>query len=424
MIKPLTLIGLLLAAAANVAVAEVSPYLAKVYEYRPAPGQFVNEMPEYEAGDTYSDMLAKVEEQLCGAKQPGMVTLGAFGGYVVVGFDHPVVNVHGRYDFQIYGNSFSGNAQGLRGSSEPGIVEVSVDANGNGLPDDPWYELAGSEFRAESFEQPLYSILYAKPDPDHQAKPDPEKPYIIDSEYIPFFYWEDATLHIDQDHLKKVSFHTQSYWPQWVEGERFDYIFSDYVGISFDGRRLPNNFEELTVDGIASYSFTPYRWGYADNRPNNDYKGFSIDWAVDNQGNPVVLEKIDFIRIHTAVLQQCGWLGESSTEISGGEDLHPDAVYSPEWPADPIDPNVDYPETTGIYAPAQNKIDDFSVISSDGQTLRLRAAGATRLTIYDPSGRKVLDTELSEGDNHLDISLIPAGIYLLSTPTKTQKLLK
>ena len=32
---------------------EYSPYISKVYEYCPAPGQFINEMPRYEDGDTF-----------------------------------------------------------------------------------------------------------------------------------------------------------------------------------------------------------------------------------------------------------------------------------------------------------------------------------------------------------------------------------
>ena len=36
-----------------------SPYITKVYEYRPAPGQFVNELPRYTEGDT-EDILSSV----------------------------------------------------------------------------------------------------------------------------------------------------------------------------------------------------------------------------------------------------------------------------------------------------------------------------------------------------------------------------
>ena len=66
-----------------------------------------------------------------------MVSLGGFGGYIVVGFDHSIQasGGYGGYDFSITGNQFSG-------SSEPGVVWVMPDENGNGEPDDgPWYEL-------------------------------------------------------------------------------------------------------------------------------------------------------------------------------------------------------------------------------------------------------------------------------------------
>ncbi|MDE7338407.1 MAG: cell surface protein, partial [Bacteroidales bacterium] len=69
-----------------------SPYIARVYEYRPAPGQFVNLMPVYENGDTYADMLKKTEESIGGTNDV-MISLGAYGGYVTFGFDHSVVNV-------------------------------------------------------------------------------------------------------------------------------------------------------------------------------------------------------------------------------------------------------------------------------------------------------------------------------------------
>jgi len=39
-------------------------------------------------------------------------------------------------------------------------------------------------------------------------------------------------------------------------------------------------------------------------------------------GNPVVLDGIDFVRIYTAVNQNSGWMGEISTELQAVEDLH------------------------------------------------------------------------------------------------------
>ncbi len=117
---------------------EYSPYIAKVLEYCPAPGQFVNEMPLYEEGDTYADMLKKAEESISGTNDV-MISLGAYGGYVTFAFDHTVVNVPGERDIRIWGNSFYELTDPTRpgGSAEPGIVMVSYDTNCNGLPTTP-----------------------------------------------------------------------------------------------------------------------------------------------------------------------------------------------------------------------------------------------------------------------------------------------
>jgi hypothetical protein len=33
------------------------------------------------------------------------------------------------------------------------------------------------------------------------------------------------------------------------------------------------------------------------------------------------------VKVYTALNQQAGWLGETSTEIMGAEDLHPEVIY-------------------------------------------------------------------------------------------------
>ena len=47
---------------------------------------------------------------------------------------------------------------------------------------------------------------------------------------------------------------------------------------------------------------------------------------MDASGKPANLAKADFFKVYTAQQQQCGWIGETSTEVCGAEDLHPDAV--------------------------------------------------------------------------------------------------
>ena len=288
-----------------------SPYISKVYEFVPAPGQFVNAMPEYEEGDDIEAILLKVEEQICGDKNPGMISLGAWGGYVVFGFDHPIVNVKGEYDFKIYGNAFVANGATGKGSCEPGIVMVSYDENGNGEPDDKWYELAGSEY-ANPTTIHDYKITYYKPNADHEAVPDSDNKHITDISYIK---WIDNKG--GEGYVKKNVFNSQDYWPLWLDGKT----------MTFAGCRLADNSTEESGTG-TNYTQSMLEYGYVDNQPNTNDPGFKIDWAVDENGNSVELPAIHFVKVYNAINQDCGWLGETSTEICGGEDLHIDAEFS------------------------------------------------------------------------------------------------
>lgn len=369
--------------------AEVSPYINKVYDFLPAPGQFINEMPEYEEGDSYETMLSKVEEQICGDKNPGMISLGAYGGYVVFGFDHPIANVEGAYDFKIYGNAFfaSGNSSG--GSCEPGIVMVSVDENGDGLPNDVWYELAGSEYAKETTKK-NYHITYYRPAADKVSESDNK--HISDMTYIRY-----TTNYADESegYIEKNVFHSQSYWPEWIDAET----------IEFEGTKLANNSIDESGEGMY-YVLHYLDWGYADNMPNETYPGFKIDWAVDVDGNPVKLNKIDFIKVYTAVNQCSGWLGETSTEICGAEDLHPEA------------------EIAGVSSIGGTH-ENVRLLTSNSEVLVLRNGGdAEKACIFAMNGNAVKSVILSHGDNTIDVSKLPNGIYLLRCGIKTIKFRK
>lgn len=286
---------------------EYSPYIAKVYEYCPAPGQFVNEMPRYEDGDTYADILKKAEESISGTNDI-MITLGGYGGYVTFGFDHTVINVPGEYDFRIWGNCFYELLQPEKkgGSAEPGIVMVSYDENCNGVPDDAWYELAGSEYYAGTTRHG-YEITYHRPNPDRQIVGDEENS--LDDIY--YIRWIDNAG--SDGYMAKNIFHNQDYYPQWIDSE----------AISFSGSLLARNGEDISGNG-SYYVLYSYPWGYVDNHPNEyaDLNSFDISWAVDDAGMPVNLPGVDFIRVYTGVNQYCGWLGETSTELSRAQDLH------------------------------------------------------------------------------------------------------
>lgn len=276
-----------------------SAYANKVLAYCPAPGQFMNtSTTAYEKGFSAEDVRRKAEEKL---KDPYLclLSLGGFGGSIVVGFDHTVPNINGAYDFKIYGNasydSFGTLTGALGGSSEPGIVLVSKDVNGNGLADDEWYELKGSEYNSKHTIKD-YAITYHRP-----ASP------------LSSVKWTDNQG--NTGYVYRNETHTKNdYYPAWIEEDE----------MTFYGSRLKDNAVNEPRPGMPEHWVGYcYAYGYADNHPN-DEKGalFKIDWAVDKEGRSVKLDGIDFVKIYTAVNQYCGWMGEISTEVQAVEDLH------------------------------------------------------------------------------------------------------
>lgn len=283
-----------------------SKYISDVFDFRPSVGQFINEIPEYETGNTYAQMLQKAKESLVGGNST-MITLGGYGGYVVFGFDHTIPNMNGR-DFKILGNAFFGNAaaDARSGSCEPGIIMVAYDRNKNGKPDDnEWYEIAGSEYFKNTTVKD-YSITYFKPNENKTPVPGSEF-WQTDVEYIK---WQDNLGNLG--FKTRNTFHAQSYYPLWLSDTSY----------SFTGTKLMNNFYDQS--GTGDYWVgKSYDFGYADNAPNNDdASNIDISWAVDKTGKYVKLPGVDFVKVYTGTNQEAGWLGEVSTEVAGAYDLH------------------------------------------------------------------------------------------------------
>ena len=269
------------------------PEQTVVYEYTPAPGQFINETKTGGFDGTQTTPESAIAYATQRMKDELFVSLGGFGGYIVVGFDHSIDNT-GNYDFGIKGNSF-------KGSSEPGIVWVMQDKNGNGIPDEIWYELAGSETgKAETIQN--YAVTYYRPSESQQN-----------------VKWTDNLGGSGEiDYLK--AYHNQDfYYPLWIKEDSY----------TLTGTCLkPRNYD---ISGKGVYWVNEeYDWGYVDNfsptdrltdsdnanaAANANY--FKISNAIDTNGNKVDLKYIDFIKVQVGVNTKSGWQGELSTEVFG-----------------------------------------------------------------------------------------------------------
>lgn len=252
----------------------------RVIEYTPAPGQFINDPATMGALTSPEAAAAWAESRLSEGRY---VSLGAFGGYIVVGFSRPIEAREGElYDFEITGNSFE-SAQGS--SNEPGIVWVMADSNGNGLPDDTWYELAGSEPNPRR----NHSVTYRRPsEPGSPVQWTASDGTSGEVKYLPFV-------------------HTQAtYYPQWIAADEY----------TLTGTLLP---AKTTYNPDAlQWTNPPFGWGYADNTgadSDGETTRFKITSAINPDGTAAKLRAIDFIKVQSGVMAQAGVLGEVSTEV-------------------------------------------------------------------------------------------------------------
>ena len=278
------------------ATASSSPSCCEVLDYTPAPGQFIGDTKT--GGFTGEELTAAAANAYAlgrlQAKQ--FVSLGGFGGYVVVAFDHSIDNSEG-YDVAVAGNSFEG-------SSEPAVVWVMQDSNGDGKANDEWYELKGSEY-SNSTTKRNYSVTYYRP----SASGSPVR-------------WSDSEGGSGEiDYL--ALYHSQPYYyPTWVTADSYTLTGSCLEARNYD------------KSGNGSMWIQPaYGWGYADNYSAVDRISevgdgvvnanlFDIDNAVDKDGKAVELKYIDFVKVQCSVNAKSGWLGELSTEVLGVYDYN------------------------------------------------------------------------------------------------------
>ncbi len=251
--------------------------VARILEYTPAPGQFINS-----TGAGFTDVNSAETACAYAAQRfasGDYVTLGGWGGYLIAAFAEPVP---AAADYELY---IQGNAEPF--SSEPGVVWVSQDTNTNGIADDAWYELRGSEYDRSTHH---YRITYQQPDASGQIA------------------WTDNQG--GSGSIDRNTYHNQSsYFPAWLGTQP----------LTFEGTLLPNNLSQTEIQGSQAWTPLPFAWGYADNSSSIDGRDklnrFRIADAVAADGAAAHLTQIDFIKVQTGVNGKAPEIGELSTEI-------------------------------------------------------------------------------------------------------------
>ena len=226
------------------------------------------------------------------------VSLGACGGYVQVEFDSPILNNSDNpygVDFIVYGNAFVGN-------SEAGSVKVSQDGV-------DWYELAGSRyFSPETLRNVNVSYTLGT---------------VGNTTRVKYRIWDSNGLNTG---WQTLNYSTDGWWPEY-DPYTENYGAVSGIGTAFDGTHPVNEATWSNNETVITYNNVTlikdfddadyYTFGYADVHLNgsnygeafNPYlaghstgggDGFDISWAVEDDGTPIYLNSISYVRVYTS----------------------------------------------------------------------------------------------------------------------------
>ena len=352
--------------------------------FLPAAGQFVNEGANSSGwGGAFTKKNANTLKGIVEGYVSTGVSLGSFGGYVVMDFGEPAKDATGKVTGGIfndaanaYGVDFTlyGNAMGTW--AEPGCVQVSQDGS-------TWYTLAGSLH----YQTPTYTVAtdetVTETDEEGNALSDFKTITVSKSGAI----WNYSVTYTnpvaENDTLATGETGTTgknvvySYtglsengkgrvlFNNWHRHNYFPLLNNYFVGVnghtaldgivntisplalgdyaSYTPKASSTVGAKLTMSGVrlmpASNSTAPdtFLFGYVDCHPNgtlstvqvnpyttgrtsNDNSNgdpMDLSWAVDDNGNPVYLASVRYVRVYTGVMQMNGMMGESSTEVLG-----------------------------------------------------------------------------------------------------------
>lgn len=281
---------------------QYSPYITAMYDFAPAPGTLANDLYK-EDGYTKEDVMKIALGRIDNTSVGYQLDLGSFGGSVVVGFDHTVINVPGERDFRVYGV----NEQVLSFVTAPGLLFVAYDKNGNGKPDDDeWYEIKGSA-HDENLIADNFSVTYYRPAED-------KAPVQVG----PFDPFQDRESVLAENSLGESFYlsrlrNRKELCPSWINQDKF----------TFTGKRFNINIKARNAGQYTLWNYDVLDWGYA----NAKDPDIDIDWAIDKAGNKVHLPGIDYLKVVNCVssddiVRYSSLQTTATAKFAGAADLH------------------------------------------------------------------------------------------------------
>lgn len=285
----------LVAAQAGALRAEI-PFATRVIEYAPAPGQFISD-------PTFNDPIRSLGPPLGGGtsapNNESVVTLGGFGGVLVLGFDHTVedhpLNPLGL-DAIVFGNAYWVGGNPDRHWAECATIEISRDDNSNGLADDTWYLIPGSHLATPVL---LDSVTWAGG----------VTTYAYELPDMPF----GATVVVNPvaDTQNEGIYGYAEYSPTLFLGD-------------LDGDDLVDD-DEMSPEMFYTVPDNPFEAGLTPGSGGGD--AFDIAWALDPEtGKPANLVGFDFVRLTTPLHIILPAIGEKSAEIDAVADVEADTT--------------------------------------------------------------------------------------------------
>ena len=281
---------------------QYSPYITAMYDFAPAPGTLANDCYKQD-GYTKEDVMKIALGRIDNTSVGYLLDLGSFGGSVVVGFDHTVINIPGERDFRVYGV----NESVPNFVTAPGLLFVAYDKNGNGKPDDDeWYEIKGSAHK-DNIVDSNFSVTYHRPAKD-------KAPVQVG----PFDPFQDRESVLTENSLGESFYlsllrNRKELCPSWINLDKF----------TFTGKRFNINIRPQVAGQYTLWQYDILDWGYV----NAKDPDIDIDWAIDKAGNKVHLPGIDYIKVVNCVssddiVRYSSLQTTASTKFAGAADLH------------------------------------------------------------------------------------------------------